>query len=356
MLLLYRHFRLCTWYKYYKYTVPLNIWWKIPFGLHHALSLCLVRPGAWELCDHHGHQAWIVSNQGVWRWELKRGRAHPVEGIRSLVQSFKVFTILEAFKFQREGKRFFSLPNVLMASNGHHWFDKTTKLLHISQHVTCREPNCEILSTELIRAIFSYKIVRSFSVNPSVSRVLCFSVSLPEQEEQEEEVQRMLLSRSSESVSHLPGWSQWRRWRLSGSDGSKIWWFHWGKTLQGVLYPVDHLFCQMIHPVQRKFSWIQLWSCSWRDFFVYVFLHVCSICPAILGDTIKEKLHLQTLCDSAGWLRHFRGLTATAECSKFVVLWNSLGVPKLWSREESEHNTIQEDGMYIMSQMMWNEL
>ena len=135
--------------------------------------LC-VRPGAWELCDHHWHQAWIVSNQGVWRWELKRGRAHPVEGIRSLVQSFKVFTILEAFKFQREGKRFFSLPNVLIASNGHHWFDKTTKLLHISQHVTCREPNCEILSTELIRAIFSYKIVRSFSVNPSVSR-LCVS-------------------------------------------------------------------------------------------------------------------------------------------------------------------------------------
>ena len=43
--------------------------------------------------------------------------------------------------------------------------------------------------------------------------------------------------------------------------------------------------------------------------FFYVF---CSVCPAILGDAIKEKLHLQTLCDSAGWLRHFRGLTATA--------------------------------------------
>ena len=53
-------------------------------------------------------------------------------------------------------------------------------------------------------------------------------------------------------------------------------------------------------------------------------------------DTIKEKL-ADTL-RLTGWLRHFRGLSATAQCSKFVVLW-SHGV-KL--REESEHNTIQD--------------
>lgn len=192
-------------------------------------------------------------------------------------------------------------------------------------------------------------------MNPNVSRVLCFSVSLPEQEEQEEEVQRMLLSEAlRESPICLSEASEGgvcqvlMGWKYGGSTGGR----HY--RVSCTLWTTFFAKWSILFSENSVGS-----SCgvaAEEISFAYVFLRVCSVCPAILGDAIKEKLHLQTLCDSAGWLRHFRGLTATAECSKFVVLWNSLGVPKLWSREESEHNTIQEDGMYIMSQMMWNEL
>ena len=166
------------------------------------------------------------------------------------------------------------------------------------------EPNCGILSIELICASFSYKTVRCFFLWIPLG----FSVSLPEQEEQEEqEVQRLLLKLKLKLWECLPSAWLLKPVKALASLGRVLMGRKYGGATGGRHYGVS---CTLWTTFFAKWSILfsensvgsscgvaaELNRTNQKTFFLYV-------CPAILGyDTIKEKLHLQTLCDSLdGW-------------------------------------------------------